>query len=153
MQQENQDEKEKNIKAVMVFVFDSEYNLLLLKRVDNKEWEPIKGGMNYNESWQAAALRELHEETGIKPSLSPQLVEIVDDELYTPKGVKLKIKGHITYCLLSQVMTIPELREYDDEIEHDDYKWISFNNIENEKMSPPIAMKFIDKIKNIVKGL
>jgi len=153
MQQENRSEKEKNIIAVMVFVFDNKKNLLLLKRVDNREWEPVKGGVEYNESWQTAALRELREETGFKPFLSPQLVAIVDDELYTPKGVKLKINGHITYCLLSEVMPVPELRDYDNEIEHDDYKWISFDGIKNEKISPPIAVKFIDKIKNIVEGL
>ncbi len=92
--------KEKIIMAVMVFVFDEEKNILLLKRTDNKQWEPIKGGINTGESWIDAGLRELKEESGVVPKNNLELLRIVDDELDTAQGKKLKSRGMLLTVML-----------------------------------------------------
>ncbi len=142
------EEKGNMIMAVMVFVFDEEKNLLLLKRADNGQWEPIKGGINIGENWMAAAVRELKEESGIVPKTKPELVTIVNDELDTSQGAKTKIKGCITYCYVSGIKPAPNIKEEENgELEHNDFKWISFENIESEKMYSPLANSLIIKIK------
>ncbi len=142
--------KEKQIMAVMVFLFDEKKNILLLKRIDNEQWEPIKGGINIGENWTTAALRELKEESGFIPFKKPELVAIIDDELNTERKDKTKIKGYVTYCDVVGVKPIPNIEE-DGELEHNDYKWISFEKIENEKMWPPIANNLIEEIKKKLK--
>jgi len=142
-----QENKEKMIMAVMIFVFDDKRNILLLRRIDNKKWEPVKGGINPGEEWHVAALRELEEEIGITPTLEPKLVSIVDDELDTHEGKKTKIKGHVSYCFVPGLTPIPALEKIEDEMEHDDFRWVSYEEIENEELFPPLANKLIREVK------
>ncbi|WP_070121799.1 NUDIX hydrolase [Bacillus marinisedimentorum] len=58
-------------KVIMVvagaFVFDDENRLLLQQRADNGQWGIPGGFMEFNETVQETARREVFEETGIKP--------------------------------------------------------------------------------------
>lgn len=127
----------KPINAVMIFVFDKEKNLLLLKRADNNKWEPVKGGINEGESWADAAAREVLEETGQKIT-NPKLVDIVFDTLDTAEGKNTKIKGHVCFCYINKIMPPIVIEE-----EHIDYKWIKYDSIPKEKLYPPLANKLM----------
>lgn len=142
------EKKEKIILAVMVFVFDEEKNILLLKRIDNGQWEPIKGGINVGENWKSAALRELNEESSIVPKNNPELLRVIDDELDTAQGKKTKIKGYVAYCYVAGVKpNINIHQEEDGELEHDEYKWVSLEEIESEKIWPPVANNLVKEIE------
>jgi 8-oxo-dGTP pyrophosphatase MutT (NUDIX family) len=146
------EKKEKFIMAVMVFVFDEKKNILLLKRTDNGQWEPIKGGINDGENWINAALRELKEESGIVPKTNPELVNIIDDELDTKQGKKTKIKGHVTYCYVAGIKPSINIQEEENgELEHDEYKWISLEESGNEKIWPPITNNLLKEIIEKIK--
>ncbi|MCU0680586.1 MAG: NUDIX hydrolase [Planctomycetes bacterium] len=145
----SQEKKEKVIMAVMIFVFDGEKNLLLLKRCDNGQWEPVKGGVKDGEDWHAAGLRELKEEAGFAPDSGLKFLKVVDDELITSKG-KTKIKGHVSYCRVFGVKPTPTLTGDEEGKEHDDYRWINFNNIHKEELFPPLANELVKEISDIV---
>lgn len=141
----NQERKEKIIEAVMIFIFDDDKNLLLLKRIDNGQWEPVKGGINLGEVWGDAALRELKEETGLDPVSSPELLGVVNDELDTAKAKKTKIRGHVSYCFVSGISPKVDLNS-DEELEHSDYKWINLADVEGAPIYPQIAKDLLLKI-------
>jgi len=141
MKKELSKQKNKVITAVMVFVFDNENNILLLNRIDNNNWEPVKGGINPGETWQEAAIRELNEETGFNPKNSPELIVTVDDELDTKQGEKTKIRGYVSYCHIDGVRSIPRLEEENGEKEHRAYRWITKEDLKKEKIYPPAADK------------
>jgi len=145
----SQEKKEKIIMAVMVFVFDEEKNLLLLKRCDNGQWEPVKGGVKDGEDWNAAGLRELGEEAGFAPDSGLKLLKIVDDELVTSKG-KTNIKGHVSYCYVSGIKPTPILTGDEEGKEHDDYRWVNFSDIHKEELFPPLANELVKEISDIV---
>lgn len=132
----------KIIEAVMVFIFDENKNILLLKRIDNGQWEPVKGGIDFGESWSEAALREIKEETGLTLVFDLKFFNIVDDELDTAKAKKTKIRGHVGYCFVSEVSPEIDLAQ-EEELEHNDYRWISISDIESELIYPPLAKKML----------
>ncbi len=138
-----------DIQAVMVFIFDDNKNLLLLKRGDNNGWEPVKGGMNKDESWEEAALREMREETELIPKNGLVLIDIIDDEVDTAIAEKTKIKGHVTYCFVSGDKPNPRFAS-DIEEEHYEYKWIKYLDITSENIWPPIAGKMVVKVMGII---
>jgi 8-oxo-dGTP pyrophosphatase MutT (NUDIX family) len=135
----------KNISAVMVFVFDNKKNILLLKRIDNKRWEPVKGGINNGENWSHAAKRELHEETGFYPVGKIVLLKIINDDL-TLKNNRIKINGHVTYCAISGEKPTPIISgEETGEAEHEDYKWVNIGSIKSLNIFPKIANTMVTK--------
>lgn len=135
--------------AVMVFIFDNKKNLLLLKRIDNDQWEPVKGGIDIGEDWTKAGLRELKEETGMDPAKAPELFSVVDDELDTSQGTKTKIKGYVTYCFIDEEKPALSLDNNKDK-EHMNYKWVPFGEIEKENIYPPLANSLVVEIKKVM---
>jgi len=134
--------KKKLIEAVMVFVFDEENNLLLLKRNDNNKWEPVKGGIKEGECWLSASEREVNEETGLTITFGPVLVSVVNDTLDTSQGKATKIKGYVSYCYVDGKKPKPKLEEGEPP-EHKDYKWVKENIVLKKNIYPPIANKLI----------
>lgn len=141
--------KHYDIQAVMVFIFDDNKNLLLLKRGDNNGWEPVKGGMNEHENWEQAALREMKEETELVPKNGLVLVDIIDDEIDTAIAKKTKIKGHVSYCFVSGYKPNPSFIS-DIEEEHYEHKWIKYKDITYENIWPPIAGKMVIKVMELI---
>lgn len=134
-----------DIMAVMIFIFDSHKNLLLLKRCDNGFWEPVKGGMNAGESWTHAAAREMKEETGLSSNSGFTLFEVVNDKLQKGDGVMLSIKGHVTFCFVPGERPTPDF-SLDTEIEHENYRWVALTDLEQEIIWPSIAKDMLAKI-------
>ncbi|MDD2487695.1 MAG: NUDIX hydrolase [Candidatus Gracilibacteria bacterium] len=133
------------VNAVMVFVFDSLNNVLLLKRLDNEKWEAVKGGIEDGENYIDAARRELKEETGIETIDNVVLHKIVKDEMDKPNGDVLEINGHVTFCHINE--TSPKITlGIGKDLEHSEYKWLSVKEIENEDLHPNIANKIIKEI-------
>lgn len=52
--------------ATAVALFDSNSNILLLRRKDNDKWTMPGGTLDYGESLTDCAVREVHEETGLQ---------------------------------------------------------------------------------------
>jgi putative (di)nucleoside polyphosphate hydrolase len=134
----------KIIDAVMIFVLDQDKNVLFLKRVDNLEWEPVKGGVNPGENYESAALRELSEETGLLV-VSIKFLGYTKDELKLKNGDILKIDGYIFFGRVKGVKPKPDLN-LEISPEHNDYKWVSYADAIKEKIYPEVANKFIKKI-------
>ena len=131
----------------MVFVFDSANNILLLKRNDNNQWEPVKGGMLPNESWEEAGLREIKEEIGLKIN-NLHLFDIIDDKLTTGKGDRIQVKGRVAYAKLTDYKPNINLQNNPDG-EHYEYKWISAQDVVKETLYPPSANKMIRNILHL----
>lgn len=131
----------------MIFIFDSQQNILLLRRCDNDFWEPVKGGVDAGETWFQAAGREMKEETGLNPSSEFTLFEVVDDKLEKGDGVILSIQGHVTFCFVAGERPTPDF-SLDIEVEHKDYRWVSISDLGQEILWPPIANDMLSRIIN-----
>lgn len=138
--------KTRNINAVMVFVIDENCNILLLKRIDNDLWEPVKGGMHKKETWLDGAKRELNEETGLFPSKGPFLVDIVEDFFISEDKTEVVVNGHVSYCLVKGIKPEIKLNNNENDIDHKDSKWINIDIAIKEKIFPEIANKMLLKV-------
>lgn len=149
------DDERKKIKvdAVMIFILDEKKNILLLKRIDNQKWEPVKGGVCESEGWREAALREMKEESDLNPIGDINLIRIVDDTILNAKGESLSIKGYVAYCFISGVKPIVELSKEEGDIDHDEYKWISYDEVSTMEIFPPIANDIIFKESGLFRGV
>ncbi|MCX6760734.1 MAG: NUDIX hydrolase [Candidatus Nealsonbacteria bacterium] len=132
-----------NVCGVMALILDQHNNLLLLQRIDNKKWEPVKGGILEGENDKEAAIREVKEETNLDVRPIRKVADEVSDEIITARG-KIKIKGTIWVCEIvgkNQDVILAE--------EHSSYKWVSLDLVEKikEDIYPPIANYMIQKIK------
>lgn len=80
----------------MWIVFDEEENILLLKRVDRGNWEPVKWGMEELESPEATILRELHEETGLSEDAIVQKMYVWDRfHVEQKSGYELEVHRYV----------------------------------------------------------
>lgn len=132
-----------NVYGVMALILDRHNNLLLLQRIDNKKWEPVKGGILEGENDKAAAIREAKEETNLDVRPIRKVADEVSDEIITARG-RIKIKGTIWLCEIVGKNQDVMLSE-----EHSSYKWVPLGSIEKikEDIYPPIANYMIQKVK------
>lgn len=71
--------------CVGVMLVNSAGRVFVGKRIDNKEgdaWQMPQGGIDEGEDVHPAALRELEEETGVKPHLVTIIAESREEHLY-----------------------------------------------------------------------
>ena len=71
--------------CVGVMLVNASGHVFVGKRIDNKEgdaWQMPQGGIDDGEELHAAAMRELHEETGVTPDLVTVIVESREELLY-----------------------------------------------------------------------
>jgi len=86
-------------------------------------WHVIAGGVDPGEAWQAAALRELREET----RLAAETIEPLGEFTYTPETWELEAPRRrlgVTVHVRAFLVDVehgwePELNE-----EHDEYRWL-----------------------------
>jgi putative (di)nucleoside polyphosphate hydrolase len=83
-------------RGVGVMLINSEKKVWVGARIDNTDdaWQMPQGGIDKGEDPWATALRELEEETGIKPHLVERLAECPERLRYDlPKGIRHELWG------------------------------------------------------------
>lgn len=88
--------------------------VLVVHRVRHQDWSFPKGKLDPGEEAQAAAVREVEEETGVRCALGPEL----PDSTYPIPG---EFK-HVRWFLMTVVSGDPAHREPDREV--DDARWV-----------------------------
>ena len=138
-------------KGVGIVVLNSENKVFVAKRIDNPKnfWQMPQGGVNKDENYYEAALRELKEETSI---ISVELIKEIDKKFtyILPDhliGViwKGKFKGQTQkWFVMKFIGNESEININTKHPEFLDWKWINLDNL------PEIAVNFkLDVYKNV----
>ena len=141
--------------GVGIVVLNKENKIFVAKRIDNPKnfWQMPQGGIDKNENYYEAALRELREETSIT---SVKLIKEIDKK-YTyilPNNLigiiwKGKFKGQVQkWFVMRFVGNESEININTKNPEFLDWKWIDIDEL------PKIAVNFkLDVYKNIKKEI
>tara|TARA_B100000614_G_scaffold40241_2_gene33006 strand:+ start:2753 stop:3214 length:462 start_codon:yes stop_codon:yes gene_type:complete len=109
----------------IVFMNDSKFEFLMLKRSDNKIypriWQGVTGKIKKYEVPKHAAIRELKEETGLKPE-NLWTVDTVN-YFYDAKNNTMNLIPVFGVQVLSKNVVLSN--------EHSEYKWCNFNDAIN----------------------
>jgi dihydroneopterin triphosphate diphosphatase len=113
----------KYIECYVYKIFDNEVKYLLLKRSKEKEpypgiWQIVTGRIEPNEEAYKTALREVQEETGLKPVkcfVAPKV-----NQFYTSYGDKIFLIPVFVINVESKNVILSD--------EHTLYEWLSFEN-------------------------
>ena len=139
--------------GVGIVVLNKQNKIFVAKRIDNPKnfWQMPQGGIDKNENYYEAALRELKEETSI---ISVKLIKEIDKK-YTyilPDNLigiiwKGKFKGQVQkWFVVRFIGNESEININTKNPEFLDWKWIDVNDL------PKIAVKFkLNVYKNIKK--
>ena len=132
--------------AVMGFILNLENSLLLIKRTDDKKWQPVTGYVREGEDYKTALLREVKEETNLDVKLVRKVGETSTKLSFTQFNMKVMGPTWICRPTHEQEVVLSE--------EHSDYKWVPLDLVEDSDLSPPIANPIklmLNKVKNIIK--
>ena len=144
--------------GVGIVVLNKENKIFVAKRIDNPKnfWQMPQGGVDKNEDYYTAALRELKEETSIvsvKPikEIEENLTYILPDHLI---GIiwKGKYKGQKQKWFIMKF--IGEDSEINIKTKHPeflDWKWIELDNL--TKIAVNFKIDVYKKIKNEIKKI
>jgi 8-oxo-dGTP pyrophosphatase MutT (NUDIX family) len=108
-------EKHGKVQVVTIFHDDASYSLLLLqtKKDRGEYWQNVTGSVDPGESWEAAAARELLEETG----LQAQQVHPTDLEFFFHDRWERNVHEKVFYAIVnSNKVTISQE-------EHQNFQW------------------------------
>ena len=147
-------EKYKNLplrNGVGIVVLNNENKVFVAKRIDNPKnfWQMPQGGVDNNENYYEAALRELKEETSI---ISVELIQEIDKKFtyILPDHLigiiwKGKFKGQTQkWFVMKFIGDEPEININTKHPEFLDWKWINLDDL------PEIAVNFkLDVYKNV----
>ena len=147
-------EKYKNLplrNGVGIVVLNNENKVFVAKRIDNPKnfWQMPQGGVDNNENYYEAALRELKEETSI---ISVELIQEIDKKFtyILPDHLigiiwKGKFKGQTQkWFVMKFIGNEPEININTKHPEFLDWKWINLDDL------PEIAVNFkLDVYKNV----
>jgi 8-oxo-dGTP pyrophosphatase MutT (NUDIX family) len=115
-----------------VLIVDQQDRLLLMKRSDSGCWGPPGGAMELSEKVEAAARREVHEETGLQIGEMALFNVFSGPELYYryPNGDEVY-----------NITIVYRTRDWHGEVrlngEHTDWRWFAATDIPAD-LSPPI---------------
>jgi 8-oxo-dGTP diphosphatase len=99
---------------------DERTEVLVVHRPTYDDWSLPKGKLDHGESWEDAALREVHEETGVAVALGPELSRVnYTDRKGRPKTVR--------WWLMSSVDGHPRHRGVDREV--DEARWVFVDEV------------------------
>jgi len=138
-----------HVKAVMIFIFDDDNNMLLLKRIDNDWREAVKWWFIGNENYIEAGNREIFEETWLILEDGINLFTIVEDSLIKDDWIKLLIDWHVAYGFTKWIKPVIDI-DHNVDNEHYEYRWEHVSNILWIDLFPKSANTFI---KGIIKKL
>ena len=141
--------------GVGIVLLNSENKVFVAKRIDNPKnfWQMPQGGVDKNETFYTAALRELKEETGVE---SVKLIKEIDNWLTyeLPKNLLGKIwKGKYRgqkqkWFIMRFVGNEKEINIKTKNAEFKEWKWIDVNQLTN------VVVRFkLDVYKSIAKEL
>ncbi|MBC8294270.1 MAG: RNA pyrophosphohydrolase [Pelagibacterales bacterium] len=147
-------EKYKNLplrNGVGIVVLNNENKVFVAKRIDNPKnfWQMPQGGVDNNENYYEAALRELKEETSI---ISVELIQEIDKKFtyILPDHLigiiwKGKFKGQTQkWFVMKFIGNESEININTKHPEFLDWKWINLDDL------PEIAVNFkLDVYKNV----
>ncbi len=147
-------EKYKNLplrSGVGIVVLNNENKVFVAKRIDNPKnfWQMPQGGVDNNENYYEAALRELKEETSI---ISVELIQEIDKKFtyILPDHLigiiwKGKFKGQTQkWFVMRFIGNESEININTKHPEFLDWKWINLDDL------PEIAVNFkLDVYKNV----
>ena len=147
-------EKYKNLplrNGVGIVVLNNENKVFVAKRIDNPKnfWQMPQGGVDNNENYYEAALRELKEETSI---ISVELIQEIDKKFtyILPDHLigiiwKGKFKGQTQkWFVMKFIGNEPEININTKHPEFLDWKWVNLDDL------PEIAVNFkLDVYKNV----
>ena len=147
-------EKYKNLplrNGVGIVVLNNENKVFVAKRIDNPKnfWQMPQGGVDNNENYHEAALRELKEETSI---ISVELIQEIDKKFtyILPDHLigiiwKGKFKGQTQkWFVMKFIGNESEININTKHPEFLDWKWINLDDL------PEIAVNFkLDVYKNV----
>ena len=141
--------------GVGIIVLNKENKIFVAKRIDNPKnfWQMPQGGINKNEDFFTAALRELKEETSI---VSVKLIKEIDDKFtyILPDHLigiiwKGKFKGQIQkWFIMRFVGKESEINIKTKHPEFLDWKWIDLKNL--TEIAVNFKLEVYKKIKSEV---
>ena len=137
--------------GVGIVLLNKKNKVFVAKRIDNPKnfWQMPQGGVDKNEDFYKAALRELKEETSI---VSVELIKKIDKKLtyILPENLigiiwKGKFKGQIQkWFIMRFVGNESEINIKTEKPEFLNWKWINVEDL------PKVAVKFkLDVYKNL----
>jgi len=141
--------------GVGIIVLNKENKVFVAKRIDNPKnfWQMPQGGINKNEDFFTAALRELKEETSI---VSVKLIKEIDDKFtyILPDHLigiiwKGKFKGQIQkWFIMRFVGNESEINIKTKHPEFLDWKWIDLKDL--TKIAVNFKLKVYKQVKSEV---
>lgn len=112
-------------REVAIFVYRGP-GFLLARRVPQGVWNVIAGQVEDDESFEAAAARELEEETGLVAT--PVDLGIPQDYVIEPEYLALYAPGETTVAIRSYAVEAPARWEPTLNHEHDSYRWCALDD-------------------------
>tara|TARA_R110002110_G_scaffold397245_1_gene612523 strand:+ start:1858 stop:2283 length:426 start_codon:yes stop_codon:yes gene_type:complete len=122
--------KSKRKRASIVIYFNPDNKILLLKRKEEatfapNQWGFVGGGAESGESFKEAAIRETHEESGLK-TLPEDLIKVT----------KFRHLDHYVVCVFAckRFEGTVDMKKVADE--HYDYRWVGLDDVSNYDTAP-----------------
>ena len=144
--------------GVGIIVLNKENKVFVAKRIDNPKnfWQMPQGGINKNEDFFTAALRELKEETSI---ISVKLIKEIDNKLtyILPNHLigiiwKGKFRGQIQkWFIMRFVGNESEINIKTKHPEFLDWKWIDLENL--TEIAVPFKLEVYKKLTPEIKKI
>ena len=130
--------------------------ILLIKHKKNKRWTQPGGHMEYNETPEETALREVYEETGLRVRLLGERFPREDDFI-RPLGIQRNRRTtddgetHMHIDIIYAAIPNDDNKEQLNELESDDIKWFTRDELEYIDCFPDIKITMDYILKNIIK--
>ena len=131
--------------TVMNFIFDKERKRVLLQKRRRPFWgyEPVKGGVEVNESLRDALSRETYEECGLK--ISSILYEAPEPIIYENIDIGMNRIRHVTayvFACIADDKSKTSINEEDAKKVFSGSDWIGINEAESKFVLPRYRLAF-----------
>ncbi len=130
--------------------------ILLVKHKKNRRWTQPGGHMEYNETPEETALREVYEETGLRVRLLGDRFPREEDFI-RPLGIQKNRRTtddgetHMHIDIIYAAVPNDDSKEQLNELESDDIGWFSREELETLDCFPDIKITMDYILKNIIK--
>lgn len=130
--------------------------ILLVKHKKNKRWTQPGGHMEYNETPEETALREVYEETGLRVRLLGERFPREEDFI-RPLGIQKNRRTtndgetHLHIDIIYAAIPNDDSKEQLNRLESDDIGWFSRDELEYIDCFPDIKITMDYILKNIIK--